>query len=256
MRTKIYRSEQHLLFPLYPLTLSVNYPQENVTRQNGTDFGQIFIVSEGSCTLRLQKDAYLLKKGDMFFIPAYFPHEYSGTDDFKTFFMGFGGGKSIFEYFNISDAVVYKDYASPQLYAAFSDLYGIFSSEDEPLLCSRAFSLAVMFFSEALRKKTSPLEKVCGYLEENFSHPVTLEAILSVCSFSKSKLCRDFKRKYGMTVFEKLTEIRLEHALFMLENQPEMKVKVIAEKCGYGDESYFCRMFRRRYGKTPRAAQR
>ena len=255
MKLKLYQNEKHKLFPLYPHTLSVNHPQEHISRLGGFDFNQIFIISEGSGVLRFSGETYILEKGDMFFLPAYLPHEYSGTDDFRTYFMGFCGSEKLLEYFGADGGAVYKGRASSQLYAAFGDFYNIFSRADEPLLCSRAFSLAVMFFSRAVGTGASPLEKICGYMEENFSKAITLEDILSVYPYSKSKLCRDFKNEYGMTVFERLTEIRLEHSFFMLGNNPEMKVKTIAEKCGYNDESYFCRMFRRRYGKTPEAVR-
>ena len=48
-----------------------------------------------------------------------------------------------------------------------------------------------------------------------------------------------------------MTDIRLKHAYFLIENQPEMKIKTIAERCGYTDASYFCRTFKRVYGKSP-----
>lgn len=248
MKTIIYENDKQTLFPLYPVTISPNHLQEKVIRPNGTAFNQIFVVREGSGVLKLPKKTYMLQKNDMFFIPENMPHKYNGAEDFTTCFMGFCGGENLFKYFNITDGFLIKGQTSVQLLKEFKDLYNIFQNADIPIICSRAFSLVAMFFTEALEPERTPIEKVLYFISENFSKPLALDDILCVYPYSKAKLCRDFRNEYKVTIFEKLNEIRLEHSLFMLKNNPELPIKDIAEKCGYNDESYFCRMFKSRFG--------
>ena len=80
----------------------------------------------------------------------------------------------------------------------------------------------------ALSGEPSPLDSVLNYLEQNYAMPLTLADITSVYPYSKSKLCRDFYKAKSVTVFEKLTEIRLKHAYFLIENQKEIKIKSVA----------------------------
>ena len=81
---------------------------------------------------------------------------------------------------------------------------------------------------------------------------ITLEDILAFYPFSKSKLCHDFKREYKMTIFEKIMEIRLENAKYMIKSNPNIKLSTVASSCGFNDTSYFCKIFKKFYGKSPK----
>ena len=56
-----------------------------------------------------------------------------------------------------------------------------------------------------------------------------------------------------MTVFEKILETRLLHAKSIIKSEPEVKLKQVAESCGFSDVSYFCKMYRRAFGESPKA---
>lgn len=252
MKIRLYTERSKRLFPIYPLTVSAHFPQCPISIS--AKFHQIFTIIQGNGMLRLENDVYNLQKGDMFFIPKGIAHEYQGyKDDFVTCFMGFDGDgcSKLFEYFNIPNAGFCMGKITPLIYLQFKEIYKVITSCDEAKLCAKAYSLVVDFFEEALRKEISPLDLVLNYMEENYAKQLTLDDIINVYPYSKSKLCKDFYKENSMTVFEKLTEIRLTHAHFLIENQPGIKIKAIAKQCGYTDVSYFCRMFRRAYGQSP-----
>ena len=254
MKIRLYENSAALLFPLYPLTVAASFIQEPIANGNGANFHQIFTVVRGSGMLRLKNDIYDIKKGDMFFIPKWVSHEYRGySDDFTTCFLGFDGSgcMGLFEYFGIPESGFCRGKITPFIYSEFKEIYRVMTSAGEAKLCAAAYGLVTDFFEEALKKELSPLDAVLNYMEENYFMQLTLDDIISVYPYSKSKLCRDFCEKYSVTIFEKLTDIRLKHAYFLIENQPEMKIKTIAERCGYTDASYFCRTFKRVYGKSP-----
>ena len=79
-----------------------------------------------------------------------------------------------------------------------------------------------------------------------------LDDIFASCNYSKSKLSKDFKKKYGETVFDMLTRIRLSNAKKQMEEDPTLKIKDVAMSCGFNDCSYFCRMYKRAFGKSPK----
>lgn len=81
---------------------------------------------------------------------------------------------------------------------------------------------------------------------------ITLDDILTFYPHSKSKLCHDFKEKYGLTIFDALIRIRLRNAHYMIKNNPYIKLREIAKACGFNDVSYFCKMYKRYYGETPK----
>ena len=255
MKIRFYSKQAKALFPIYPYTVSAYYSQGRIS---GTKpFHQIFSVVDGNGILHLEDDTYLLKKGDMFFIPKYVSHEYHsfppGPPGFKTCFMGFDGTgcENIFSYFNTPRIGFCMGKITPHIYSQFKDMRSEFNRCSEPKICAMAYSLVIDFFENAVKKMSEPIDSVLNYIEENYALPLTLDDMLTVYPYSKTKLCLDFAKKYSMTVFEKLTDIRLKHAYFLLENQPELKINAIAQKCGYTDLSYFCRMFKRAYGKSP-----
>ena len=56
-----------------------------------------------------------------------------------------------------------------------------------------------------------------------------------------------------MTVFEKILETRLLHAKSIIKSEPEVKLKQVAESCGFSDVSYFCKLYRKEFGVSPKA---
>ena len=257
MKMRIYTDEQLNLFPLYAMTISINYKQEQVLRENGYEDNQVFLVSGGCGILNINNETYVLNENDLFYIEANTPHEYYGTDEnFSTDFVSFSGDgfKSIKKYYNLSGYGVYKNKNRGSFEASVKKLFNAINSTMElPVLCALTFSTVTDFFDEVCKKEYSPVETVHNYLEMNYSKMITLEDILSVFPYSKAKLCRDFKDSYNTTVFEKLTEIRLAHADKMLKNNPHLKLKNVAVSCGFNDTSYFCKMYKKLYSHSPKA---
>lgn len=73
-----------------------------------------------------------------------------------------------------------------------------------------------------------------------------------VCS---TKLKSDFKRIVGMPIMTYRNLLRLDKARNLLEST-DMAVSQITYACGFSDESYFIRSFRKAYGTTPATYRR
>jgi len=60
-----------------------------------------------------------------------------------------------------------------------------------------------------------------------------------------------------MSFTERVMELRLQKAHALLAGAAHRRLKIIdiAYACGFGDLSYFNRVFRRRYGDTPSAVR-
>ena len=68
---------------------------------------------------------------------------------------------------------------------------------------------------------------------------------------STSKLSRDFKRAYGVSIHACVIEARLEEAARLLSSG-QMSVGEVAERAGYAKHSQFSEAFRRRFGVLPK----
>ena len=259
MKLKIYTKEELGLFPLYCVTCDFDYKQERISRPNGFYLNQIFLVRSGEGVLVCGGRSYDLRKNDMFYIEANTPHEYYGTgDNFRISYMGFFGSgfDAIRKYYGLSEYGVYNNRSNKTTEKALMDVFGLFDTPCElPVLCSAAFSAVAVFFDRPLKKEYCPIETVMGYLERNWDTDMTLSEILEFYPYSKSKLCSDFKKTYGVTIFEMLIKVRLKHARYMITNDPSMRLAEVSHSCGFNDVSYFCKMYKRYYGTSPKSSR-
>jgi AraC family transcriptional regulator, transcriptional activator of pobA len=82
--------------------------------------------------------------------------------------------------------------------------------------------------------------------------PLTLADVARGLGRDRSHLAEVLRRESGRSVGEWIAEVRLEEARRRLESTTE-RIDVIAERVGYADGTHFARLFKRRYGTTPRA---
>jgi AraC-like DNA-binding protein len=90
------------------------------------------------------------------------------------------------------------------------------------------------------------------YLHEHCGEPLSRDEVAKVACLSPSHFSREIKRRLGRTFTALLTRIRVEHAAELLA-RTDKPVGLVALECGFGDQSYFTKVFRRAAGLTPRA---
>ena len=100
------------------------------------------------------------------------------------------------------------------------------------------------------RNKPSTAELTRLYVYENFQGKITMRDICSALGRTKSAICPAFKEKYGITVMEYLTELRIEQAKKMLR-ETDMTVGEISYDIGFSDTSYFSKVFLKTVGISP-----
>ncbi|OZB98820.1 helix-turn-helix domain-containing protein [Paenibacillus sp. XY044] len=89
-------------------------------------------------------------------------------------------------------------------------------------------------------------------IDKHFADPdLNVQRIADMLKMSSVYIGQVFKAQEGTTVVDQINATRLTEARTYLEQQ-EMTVAEIMEKVGFGNESYFYRLFKRRYGTTPK----
>lgn len=88
------------------------------------------------------------------------------------------------------------------------------------------------------------------YVEHYYADDVLLREIAKLYYFNEKYLGRLFKQQTGVSFREYLNRKRLESAAGLLTESKET-VTEIAAKSGFGNVTYFNRIFRQRYGMTP-----
>lgn len=90
------------------------------------------------------------------------------------------------------------------------------------------------------------------YISDNISSPISLEDLSSAMGVCKTKLCSLSRRYYGNGIHQHILAIRIEKAKELLENNPNIAVWEVAEKCGFNDGNYFISLFKKKVGITPK----
>lgn len=123
------------------------------------------------------------------------------------------------------------------------------------LLCMLdKLSLLASRNSPVLTAHTSPhyVFQLAARLQDLAWPMPNLEALAHEYFVGQSKLTADFKNVFGMPILAFRQHVQLQAARVMLETTA-MNLTQIAEACGFTDDNYFIRIFRKRHGVTPGA---
>lgn len=93
-------------------------------------------------------------------------------------------------------------------------------------------------------------DKAKQYIDENYQKPITLNDIASMVSLSPNHFHTIFKSTCGISPHKYLILRRISAAKEMLWTT-ERKIPEIAEKCGFGCQQYFTKVFKQETGSTP-----
>lgn len=84
---------------------------------------------------------------------------------------------------------------------------------------------------------------------------VNLDRVAREFKMGESQLRHKVQDLTGKNVAAYITQLRMEKALRLLTQQPDMLIGTVAEECGFADVAYFSRVFRQHYKMTPTQAR-
>ena len=96
------------------------------------------------------------------------------------------------------------------------------------------------------------LGRAVVYMEEHLDKPLDRDAVARAAGLSGSHFSRLIKEKTGRTFTDLMAQYRVDRAKAMLRRTGKSLIQ-IAWDCGFEDQSYFSRVFKRYTGVSPRA---
>ena len=103
----------------------------------------------------------------------------------------------------------------------------------------------------SVSENTNVVEQTIAYIRANLKNPLTREELGRNVYLNSNYLARIFKEQTGQSFLSFITNLRLEQACVLLKTT-HIPVSEISREVGIDDSSYFSRIFRRKYGMTPR----
>lgn len=106
--------------------------------------------------------------------------------------------------------------------------------------------------NETLRqaRRTEAVKKVLRRIRTDYAEPISLDSLAKEADLDPKYLCRIFRQITGRTPIDYLNYYRVECAAELL-CLCEDSITDIALRCGFGDVSYFSRVFRRLKNEAP-----
>lgn len=124
--------------------------------------------------------------------------------------------------------------------------------ENMKMSASAIFSDLSVKYSESFYRGTSQIIKdTVEYINKHYKEKLTLKNIAELFHVNQSYLSLLFKKEMGRSYTEYLTFLRLREAKKLLGNT-DLNLTQIAYRCGFDDQSYFSKVFRKVEGITPR----
>ncbi len=94
------------------------------------------------------------------------------------------------------------------------------------------------------------------FMQANFGEAIAVADIAEACGVGVRSLQTTFRRTTGVTLWTRLSEIRLDEAYLLLIAGTERSVTDIALSCGVAHLGRFAQAYRRRFGELPSDTRR
>lgn len=241
--------------PIMFRTICTEYEQENLKWAEGyTWFDMLHFVLEGSGTVRCEGEEHKLQKGSAFFVAKGIAFEYVNNGGLKSALVSAIGTATdaLRAHYQCKNFICYDFVESERYLRILHDIEKeYYSTGSDAKLSALTYEVFAEFFAQDEKKISSAAELAQSYMKLNFNRKITLEQISEYAGISVSKLCHDFKKIYGQTIFAYILELRLTYARMLITSDYHIRTKEAAYAAGFEDASYFCRAYKKRFQKTP-----
>lgn len=101
-------------------------------------------------------------------------------------------------------------------------------------------------------RHSDTIYRIMDFVKSNYGQKITLEDVAAHVYRSPSHISGVFRRETGQTISAYITYIRIEKSKLLLR-QTAASILEVAQICGFEDQSYFTRVFKKEVGVSPRS---
>lgn len=91
---------------------------------------------------------------------------------------------------------------------------------------------------------------IIKYIQSHSCEPITVEQIAKYYGYTRFHISRVFKEVTGATVLDYINSIKVEQAKKLLKKSDD-NIGEIALKCGFSNQGYFCKVFKKYENTSP-----
>ena len=232
-------------------------------RKNGRKDYLLLFIEEGTCVFEHNG---VRNKVEANSIVIFRPGEsqfYSYAMEYTTrvFWVHFTGNmvEDILSECNLNTSFAHLNFKPSHLESTIYNIIAEFKKPTEfyKAICSSYLKIFFSYIGDALcnyKEKNvanERLSEVCKEILTTYDQNLPIEYYADIYGCSVNQFAIIFKENFGCTPRVYITQQRLNTAENLLLNS-NLSIKKIAESIGYEDPLYFSRIFKKRYGYSPR----
>jgi AraC-like DNA-binding protein len=128
----------------------------------------------------------------------------------------------------------------------------------DPEILAHTFAIFLRHLARSRRAPDAPapvpgrLLAVKTWIDTHFDEPVTLAGLAAMAHLSVPHFCGEFKRCFGSPAIDHLIRVRMQAAVHHLGDS-NRSITEVARLAGYENLFHFSRIFKQRFGVSPRA---
>lgn len=138
--------------------------------------------------------------------------------------------------------------------ALFKDIISYYEAGNNLRALSSLYAMLADIFENTSEqnpdKSKQSIKPAIDCITSDYSNEITLNLLAQKCMMSNTNFRRVFKAVYGVSPIEYLIKFRLDRAKQLLLHTT-LTISEISQLCGFNEVSYFSRIFKNRYSKTP-----
>ena len=105
-------------------------------------------------------------------------------------------------------------------------------------------------YSDFVKEERSVVDLLLDYIHQHYTEDITRTTLSTLVYLNPDYMARLFKKQTGKSIISYITEYRIEKAKELLDS-PDIPIGTVAAKVGYGNYSYFSKLFKDITGLTP-----
>lgn len=243
-------NEHTHLLPVFLQTAGERHLQEPRIRPAGAPFYQLFFVLEGEMHLKTPNGESCYPAGTALFLPKDYPTAYRAAGEkLISGWLAFDGMavEGLLRYFRVSGVQTVP--AQPLMDQYLLCVKAVKRGQSHEQLSALLYPLLLAFFSKP-DSASSYMIRARAFIDEHAAEDLSVSEIAAAAGISQSLLFRLFEKE-GTTPVSYLLSRRVEMAKRRLLEDEETVLQ-IGQDCGFHDCAYFCKVFRRFVGTTPK----
>lgn len=220
-----------------------------------------FWVIEGECFLRIDNQNYIIRPGQLAFLPKGKMRAYThASPRFSMYEMGFeakANGHDLMSILGLTEDNFVVDIPQKELMSSLFENSHRKELYKNPLYdvtwCANILNIIQMYANEHKKISASTnatFRKVLEYMSKNIDGAVTINELASIACMQSTYFVKRFRETYGIPPLVYYNRMKIYKSMGLLAGT-DLSIEQIAKSVGVSDASYFSRMFKKYCNLTP-----